>query len=121
MQVLGRLGEDHFESGTNVRFEKMATPGTPVCFAEHDMRMHLGLALGQRDVADERENFDLFLDWNPLVLTLGDTEITEGYIAEGANSRELACAEVMFARESFQTLGDLIAGFENHRPGLLSI
>ena len=44
-----------------MRFEKMPAHCGTVPLSDDDMRVHLGLAFIQRNVADERDNFHLFV------------------------------------------------------------
>ena len=52
----------HFQRRPDMRLEKMSSHRGPVPLSNHDMGMHLGLALIEDDIADQRDNFDLFTD-----------------------------------------------------------
>ena len=60
-QLRGRLGHDDFERWSYARGKKMAAARGSFAPSKHDVRMQLGLAILQRDVADERQNLYLFL------------------------------------------------------------
>src|SRR5215472_12333062 len=51
-QLFSGLLQHHFQRRTYMRFEKMSAHCGTVSLADDDMRMHLRLALIQRDVAD---------------------------------------------------------------------
>jgi hypothetical protein len=79
-----------------------------VGFTEHHMHVNLRLAVRLRDVADEREHFDLLDNGNPFVVAFLEIKKAEHTIAERADGRELARTELILFRKSFQSLDNLV-------------
>jgi len=95
LQVLWRFDEHHFQSRLPMRFEEMAPMGCPVSFADHHVRMHLGFALLERNIAHQRQDFDLLRERNAPVILLFSVEIAHDDITEGAESGEVATIKMV--------------------------
>jgi len=113
MQVFGRLGQDHFQGRAHVRFEQMSPMRRAIGFSQHDVRVNCRLLFSQRYVPQERQHFDLLVDRDLFVAALRDVEKAQPRITKGADGSELASAQAIFSRESFQAAHDLVTGVEN--------
>jgi len=78
-----------------VRLQQVAAARLAIGAPDDDVRMDPGLALVQRDVADERENFHLLAERNLRVVLRGAVEVAERHVAEGADRREVRGAHVL--------------------------
>ena len=116
LELVGGFRQDHFESRTDDRLEEMASTGTPVGLSEHGMRMDFRLAVLQSDVAKQRHHFRLLLDWYAEVILFLPIEIAERRPLKCSDGLETGGGEVIANSELFQTGGDFIAAFEDHRP-----
>ena len=78
-----------------MRLKEMAPVGRPICFADNHVRMHLGLALVEGNIAHQRQDYDLLGERDAFVILLFPIEIAHNDIAEGAESREVATVEML--------------------------
>ena len=80
-----------------------------VRFADHDVRVNLRLATRLRDIADEREHFNLLADRDALVIALFEIEKAEDAIAERADGCELTGAKLILPGKKLQPFDHFIA------------
>ncbi len=73
--------------------------------------------LAQRDVADERHQFDLLVDRNLLVGLLLQLEEAQRHPLECADRRQVSPAELLLGREAQQSGNDLFSRLEDQYKG----
>ena len=95
----------------------MPTARHAVGAAKHRVSVYLRLLLIEGDVADERQHFDLLIDWNFLILLLLDVEETEQRATEGAERCEVAGIATVILRKGSSSGDDLVTGVEDENVG----
>jgi hypothetical protein len=95
-EVRRRLGDDHFERRPHASTQEMAAMCRSVGLADDDMRVHLRLITGARDVPEKREHFDLLGNRNlPVILCPAieypSVTVLNAPMAE-SDAAEIACA-----------------------------
>jgi hypothetical protein len=83
--------------------------------------MHLGLALVERNIAHERQDFDLLAEGDALVLLPFPVEIAHHDVAEGAEGREVAAIEMLAPSEVEEPCDDLVPGVKDQGKRLLAL
>ena len=73
------------------------------------MRVDLGFAAVERDVADQRKHFHLLVHRDTFVVLLFPVEIAEYDALEGADGGEAAGIEILLPRKTRESRRDLIA------------
>jgi hypothetical protein len=79
--MLGRFDQDHFERRPDARFEQVAAVRRAVGLSDDNVRVDFRLTLIERDVADERESFDLIGERNCFVVFPLAVEIPQRDVA----------------------------------------
>src|SRR5438552_1291675 len=90
----------------------MAAMCRTVRLADHNVRMHFRLIAFQSDIADQRENFYLFLKRYLFITFLLPIKISQRNIAEGANSGKMAGSKLIIFSKGRQSSYNLIALLE---------
>lgn len=117
LEMRWRFDEQHFERRPNMPLEEVAAARASVGATHHDVRVHRWLSLVDHNVANERQDFHLLYDRDPLVLLGRPVEVAQRHIAIRADSGEPGCAHVVFLGERRQSDHDLIAGLEDQGEG----
>jgi hypothetical protein len=99
----------------------MSAPGRCVGLANDDVGVHLRLAIFQRDIAGERQHFDLLLKRDPFVVLALTLEEAERDVAEGANAGEARRCHVLLLGEGQQLRDDFISLVEDEDVPSLSV
>src|SRR5689334_5691367 len=71
----------------------MAAVGRSICFAHYDMCMQTRLALPWHNIAAERENLNLFVNGDCLVILPLAVKKTQADLAEGADRAQMRVRE----------------------------
>jgi hypothetical protein len=72
--------------------QNVAAVRRSVRHANDDMCMHCGRTVRHRDIADQRQDFHLFFNWDFFIVFSLPVEITESDIAKSANSGKMTAA-----------------------------
>jgi len=96
-----------------MRLQQVTTHHASVASAKHRVDMQARAAVGDGDVADQRENLDLLVDrYLPVALGL-PIEITENRVAEGADRGERSSVDLLRGEETGQSLDDFLIGLSS--------
>lgn len=99
-QMLWRFRENDFQRRLHLRLKQMAAVLHAVALADHHVSVNFRpTVIIRRDVSDEREHFDLFVDTNLLVILLRSVKVTQRRTLECADGREVAGRELLFLRK----------------------
>src|SRR5688572_32721912 len=98
----------------------MAAMSGAIGFPHDDMRMQLRVSLVvARDIAHERQQFDLFLDRDRRVFSCCRLKEAQCHTLKGANSCEMLRCELLISREPQQGRYDFFPDVEHHGERLL--
>src|SRR5881394_2455097 len=95
----------------------MPAPSRTIGLADHNMGVNFWLAGIRSDIANQREDLDLFADGDSFVILLFNIEVADCEIAERADGGEPAATELLLAGELLEVLHDFIAAVEDQSPG----
>jgi monofunctional biosynthetic peptidoglycan transglycosylase len=120
-QEARRLHEDHLERRPHPPHEQMSAPRRAVGETDDHVRVHVRRLRGvQRDVAEQREDFDLLWHQDPLVVLPLRLEVAELRLAEGADRGEVRGAQTLLPGEQRQPGHHFVAFVEHQRERLLT-
>lgn len=76
-------------------FEKAPAARCAFAGSDYHVSMRFKLTLIERHIADQRQNFDLLIHRNPLVVLLVPVQVPEDDILKGADRGEMAGREML--------------------------
>jgi len=117
-----RLDQHDLQRRLNTSLEQVPAPRRAVAFAEHHVHVQLRRAIGaERDVADQRNHFDLLVDPDALVVPALQIEEADDDAAEGADAGEPGRVQPLFGSQPRQARHGIVAGVQHHRIGSLRL
>src|SRR5262245_24437694 len=97
-----------------MRAKQVAAVSASIRLPDHDVRVQAWLAIGAtRDVARQREDFDLFGDLDRAILLALPLPVADAQVLQRADPREVRARYVVFARKFLDSAAHLIADCEN--------
>ena len=113
LQLLAGIVQHQLQRRPHMRLKKMSSHRGAVPLSHHDVSMHLGLALIECDVADQRNHLDLFIDLVLQVVLLLQVEIPDAGVAEGADRREMGGRDLVLLGKLRQRGDNLVSRIED--------
>jgi hypothetical protein len=80
-------------------FDEVPAVCSRIDLANDDVRVHLRLILLERNISDQRQDLDLFLDGDVLIPLRTPIEIRHDRVRERADRREVAGGQPLFSRK----------------------
>src|SRR5687767_2248714 len=99
LQMSRRFGQDDFQGRTDLTLDEVPAMRRCICLADGHMRMHLWLAVLERNVAHEGEHLDLLVDGDVPILLGLPVEVRHDDTRERADRGELRRAQLVFGCE----------------------
>ena len=114
LQVHGAFRENQFAGGADVSFDQVAALRGAVLTADDHVRVDLRFVIFDRNVADEREKLDLFVQVaGDFVLFGFPIEPAKFCSRKRADGLETAPREILLLGEAFQARGEFFAGVKD--------
>src|SRR5271154_2247255 len=108
------LGQNQFASRTDASLKQMTTVGVTVGASHHHMRVNLGLSISESDIANEREQFHLFVENAGWIVPFGfPVEPTQLRVRKRADGFEATSPQSLALRELSQRACDLVASLKD--------
>lgn len=118
LQLRGAFREDEFAGGADMGLEQVSAVRGAVLAGDDHVRVDLGLVVFKGDVADEGEEFELFLEITGNFILLGfPVEPGEFGVRESADGFEAAAGQTLLLRELLEGGRDFFAGVEDQDKG----
>jgi hypothetical protein len=117
-----KLEEIHDRDRFDYTFQKVTAKGSAVAQADHDVAVHMGLAILARDLAHEAQDFNLVrFEWDRIEVLLLSVVETEDGLREAADRSEAGDVNVLVPRDLRHSFQEFLTGIKDDDMRVLTM